>query len=83
MATSDGAVSLTAEYEFKNKDDPLKDDQIVRIGSRMSMIKRQITQNINKAKSTAKELTKLKNQAATTENNRVVTGMIISGGRSH
>ena len=79
MATSEETAALTgAEFDFKNTEKPLEDVLITRITSKMTQMKRQISNSIKKAFSSATEISKLR-EGGMSSNNLVLTGMIRTG----
>ena len=73
-----GGAFLKTGFELQ-EENPEDDIQIAKLLSKIATIKRQITQNIKKAKKTASNITKLKEQSGVTENNRIIAGMVITG----
>ena len=79
MATSDETAALTgAEFDFKNTEKPLEDVLITRITSKMTQMKRQISNSIKKAFSSATEISKLR-ESGRSSNNLFLTEMIRTG----
>ena len=61
MATNDETAALTgAEFELKNTEKPIEDVLITRITSKMTQMKRQISNSIKKAFSSATEISNLR-----------------------
>ena len=73
-----GGAFLKTGFELQDEN-PQDDIQIAKLLSKITTVKRQITQNIKKAKDTAGNVTRLKSQEGVTETSRITTGMLITG----
>ena len=79
MATIDETAAITsAEFDFKNTEKPLEDVLITRTTSKMTQMKRQLTNSIKKAHSSAAEISKLRD-GGMGSSNLLLTGMIRTG----
>ena len=78
MATNETAAFTGAEFDFKNTEKPLEDVLITRITSKMTQMKRQLTNSIKKAHLSAAEISKLRD-AGMGSTNLLLTGMIRTG----
>ena len=79
MATSEETAALTgAEFEFKNTEKPLEDELVIRLTSKMTQMKRQISNSIKKAHTSATEISKLR-ESRMNSNNLVLTALIRTG----
>ena len=78
MATNETAAFTGAEFDFKNTENPLEDVLLTRITSKMTQMKRQLTNSIKKAHLSAAEISKLR-EGGMGSSNLLLTGMIRTG----
>ena len=71
-------VILNWLKKLANTDKPLEDEQLIRLTSKMTQMKRQISNSIKKAHSSATEISKLRENGMNS-NNLVITRMIRTG----